>query len=78
MFTVLMRFTKDGREVVYLAKSVEFIPPAPKVPPCESGLYMSGPGDHVQHFSPGNADEESYADVYVMNEGGKTVAHYIL
>jgi hypothetical protein len=82
MFTVLIRFRKDAHEQLFAAESVEFhyiegLTLSFSYAKCvgekdsESTNFAVGP-------SPGNEGGEPYADAYVMNKNGKTVARYVL
>ena len=77
MFTVLIKFLNTKKdeevyvryEVIYQAVSVEFSH--------LDGLHIEGPGEHIKHFSR-SKEKGPYANVFIMNEKGHTVARYDL
>lgn len=74
MFTVLHR-EMDGREMLYTANHVQFIPRTQDAGDTAGVHMLCGPteaahGVHVGHFGDG--------DIFVMNDKGKTVARYSL
>ena len=75
MFTVLVRFHSDGREQLLSVKSINYHP--------KEGLHLDLGNSEIMHFATAEkqgATKEGlyYADVYVMNKEGKTVARYVL
>ena len=70
MFTVLRRVRSDARGQLLNAKSVEYDP--------KDGLYIIISNTETTHFAMSTKDGEPYADAYIMNKEGKTVARYML
>lgn len=70
MLTVLIKFKSNGRQQVFQADSVEFHP--------TEGFTISFNKERETTSYAVTVDGEPYADAYVMNESGKTVACYVL
>ena len=78
MLTVLIRYTKTGREVLVPAKSVEYVPKC-----CgdkDEGLLINhgDPSDSGMHLGKTPEGDDNWRDVFVMNASGSTVARYKL
>ena len=72
MLTVLIRHKSDGREVLFEAKSVEYLRTG-----SDAGLLVRLQDDHSTHLCHSDAEADQ-RDVFVMNSNGKTVARYDL
>ena len=70
MMTVLVRFRKDAREQVFSVDNVEYHP-------TEGFTLIFNKTRESMNYAV-TIDGEPYADAYVMNESGKTVARYVL
>ena len=70
MFTVLIRFRKDAREQVFAVDNIEYHP--------IEGLTLVFNRERESTNYAVTVDGEPYADAYVMNKNGKTVARYVL
>lgn len=85
MLTILIKYQKSKREVLFGAESVEYVPP----PADETerprgdhgdgeGLLVQLGGGKAQHLGLTAIGDMDYRDVYVMNDKGSTVARYTL
>ena len=70
MFTVLIRFRQDAREQVFSVDHVEYHP--------TEGLTLVFDKQNQSTNYATERDGKPYADAYVMNGNGKTVARYVL
>ena len=80
MLTVLIKNRATGREVLYPATCVEFVPAKIGVP--VPGLLIVVNAENrsceiSQHIG-ASKTEGDLRDVFVMNENGSTVARYVL
>ena len=79
MLTVLVRYTKSGREVLIPAKTVEFVPKGSNLGDAE-GLIINHntPEEGGCQLGFSSKDDQDWRDVFVMNGKGATVARYTL
>jgi len=86
MFTVLIRYQKTHREVLYPARSVEFVPIKRRtkglkgeiIEPEDAGLLINHTVDGESCHLGFSDNDDDARDVFVMNEHGSTVARYLL
>ena len=72
MLTVMVRQLADGREILFEAKTVEYLRSGN-----DAGLRINLQDDTSTHLSH-STNENDRRDAFVMNSNGKTVARYDL
>ena len=76
MLTVLVKYTKSGREVLIPAKTVEFVPKGSVGEGLIIHHHVLEEGSCHLGFTP--EGDQDWRDVFVMNDKGATVARYTL